>query len=159
MLLCIFANVWCRLPALRKLYVSLSPLNLPGSRLIHLPPGESALYEDLVAYLVTESDTFISYPCINSLYLWSGKQPPTHLNCTVWVLFTHSQQEEILAAVRQARRPRIVLVSDAMRELQREPASRDQIAPLIRCVSEECEEVKRFGPVSVMAPKQSVKAL
>ncbi|HWN97144.1 MAG TPA: hypothetical protein VNT99_19090 [Methylomirabilota bacterium] len=156
-LLYIFANVWCQLPATRRLYASLAPLNLPGSQQVRVQPEAAALFQEMASYLETESDAFITYPCFNSFYFWTGQRPPTQLNGTGWLQFNHAQQEQILAALQQARRPRIVLPTALARRWETEGAP--FVAPLVQCMFQQCQEVKRIGPYSVFAPKPPGKVL
>ena len=71
------------------------------------------MYRELARYLERECDTFVTYPGFNSLYFWTGKRPPTHLNSTGWGQLSHPQQERILASLRQAQRPLLVVVAAA----------------------------------------------
>jgi hypothetical protein len=159
LLLYAFVNVWCELPIIRRVYASLPTLDLPGSRIIRVPPDAKEFYHKLVAYLETDSDTFISIPCLNSLYFWTNKRPPTQLNGSGWYQFNHEQQEKILAALRKHSRAKIVVPGDLRRNLPTYWYTPEQISPLLKCLSEECEEVNRIGPLIVFAPKSSASAL
>ncbi len=56
-----------------------------------------------------ESDAFTTIPGLNSLYFWTGQDPPTYYNSTEIVWANEQEQAEILAALRKFRRPRIVI--------------------------------------------------
>jgi len=150
-LLCIFNNVWCKLPSVRAEYASLPSLDLPGSRYVHMDAETTEMYRALSRYLEAECDTFVTYPGINSLYFWTGKRPPTHLNSTGWGPLSHPQQEKILAALRQSRRPMLVIVAAAAQGWSNYVPP--QISPLVRCFREDYREVKRLGRFIILVPK------
>jgi hypothetical protein len=150
-LIFLFANVWCRLPDVRREYAKLRPLDLPGSSRVHMDDESVEMYRALSQYLAAESGTFVTYPGINSLYLWTGKRPPTQLNSTGWGQLSHAQQEHILASLTKAERPKIAVV-EAMMEGWASPAY-DPIRPLIRYVTEDCRPLKRIGRFVIFEPK------
>src|SRR5260221_171635 len=150
-LLLVFMNVWCKLPSARQEYASLPSLDLPGSRYVHMDIETTEMYRALARYLETECDTFVTYPGINSLYFWTGKRPPTHLNSTGWGPLSHAQQEQILATLRQSPRPMLVIVAAAAQGWSNYIPP--QISPLVRCVREDYREVKRLGRFIILVPK------
>ena len=150
-----FANVWCDWPGVRRAYAAAAPLNLPGSRSVRMHPGAALLFQDLTAYLRAESDGFISYPCLNSLYFWTEQRPPTLLNGSGWLQFDHAQQRQILDALLARSRPRLVLRTDMVNGwAQGAPL---HLRPLVECVMQQCEPVRRMGPYTIFAPKAETK--
>jgi hypothetical protein len=149
-LLCLFASVRCHLPQVRAEYGRLLPLDLPGSRRVRFDAETTEMYRALSAYLRTECDTFVTYPGIHSLYFWTGKRSPTHLNSTGWGQLTHIQQQHILASLRKVQRPMLVVVAAQARGWSSQPPP--QIAPLIHCVLEECHEAARIGRFIIYIP-------
>jgi len=149
----LFAILTHRLAQVRREYASLPALDLPGSRLVHMDSEIVEMYRALAKYLGTECDTFVTYPGINSLYFWSGKRPPTHLNSTGWGQLSYQQQERILASLRDSPRPMLVVVAaEAQRWASYTPAP---IAPLVRCVREDCHEVARLGRFIIFVPHKN----
>ena len=155
-LLFLFANVWCKLPQVRREYASLLPMQLTGSRLVRMDEEQTSMYQQLSGYLATECDTFVCYPGINSLYFWSGKQPPTQINSTGWGQLTHAQQRHILTSLQKASRPKMV-VTEALTQSWNEPYA-DPIRPLVRFVQEECRPIRRIGRCLIfeLKPKSEV---
>jgi hypothetical protein len=89
-------------------------LDLPGAIQLRLPPEAVASRRAVTHYLRTHGDTFIATPtgCC-SFYLWTEIEPPTTYNTTYWtVLLTHEQQQEVIARLKSADRP-LVLVDHA----------------------------------------------
>jgi hypothetical protein len=69
--------VQLRLEPIRRWHEELSPLDLPGAQLVRLPANPADDLRSLVEILRTHADTFMTYPGFNSLYFWTGKNPPT----------------------------------------------------------------------------------
>jgi hypothetical protein len=119
--------------------------------------GESTqMYRALSDFLDARCDTFVTYPGINSLYFWTGKQPPTHLNSTGWGQLSFAQQEKILRALFQSPRPVLAVVAAAVDSWSIDAPP--QIAPLIRCVREDCRELTRIGRFVIFVPKKDPNA-
>jgi hypothetical protein len=142
-LLFVFANVWSKLPEVRREYARLLPIKLPGSRWVRMNEEQTTMNQALAAYLASECDTFVSYPGINSLYFWAGKEPPTQINSTGWGQLSFAQQEKILGSLRRAERPRLV-VTEALMQGWNTPYA-DPIRPLVRFVHDECRPIQRIG--------------
>ena len=54
-------------------------LGFPGAQRVRLPERQVAVYRLLVATLRDDCDTFLATTGSNSLYLWTGKEPPNRL--------------------------------------------------------------------------------
>ena len=88
----------------RQVYLSQTPLDLPGASRIRMAPDEVAVFQWLVRQLKQHCDTFVGYPGIPSLYFWTGKPmpgplqtPPGPLNADAWtLLLTPAQQQSIV---------------------------------------------------------------
>ena len=82
--------------AFRVAYQAGTPLGLPGAEAIRVTPEQAAVYRRLTR-LVGPCQTFVTLPGLNSLYLFSRREPPTMWNTTSWMsLLTEAQQAEIV---------------------------------------------------------------
>jgi hypothetical protein len=151
-LLYLFAMVWCPPHLWRRTYANLTPLALPGAQAIRMEAEGAQLYQRLTEYLRTESDTFVTYPGVNSLYFWTGRRPPTQLNSTGWGQLTPAQQAHILHALTQARRPLLVVHEYVTQGWQDPKRPATPIDTLIAFVNHRCEEVTRIGPYIFYRP-------
>jgi hypothetical protein len=141
-LLYLFAAEWCNPLAAWRYYASVPKLGLPGAGHLRLPAEQVNIYQDVTQYLKAESDTFTTIS-LNSFYFWTGKTPPTYFNIAEVSLLNEAQQDQVIAALRKARRPLIVLNTDA---------SYDSAGhgPLRELIEHECHEVKRFGNFRIL---------
>jgi hypothetical protein len=77
-----------------QIYRSNPPLGLPGTSLIHLPLEETQRLRDLTKFLRANSDTFITFPGLNSFYLWTGKEPPIGLTASNWMFVVDDRSQD-----------------------------------------------------------------
>jgi hypothetical protein len=85
---------------------ALTPLDLPGAGSILVSPRDAARLQWVVANLRAHCDTFVSKPGLDSLYFWTGLNPPTGLNTGPWMtLLDAGQQERVVAALSSHSRP------------------------------------------------------
>lgn len=79
---------------LEAAYRQAMPLGLPGAERIRVPAEQAALYRFLAGALATRCRTFVTQPGLYSLHLFTGMDPPTRLNATVWMLLLSDAQQE-----------------------------------------------------------------
>jgi hypothetical protein len=73
------------------------PFGLPGAESIRVPVEQATLYRLLVGTLRARCRTFVTQPGLNSFYLFTGMEPPTRRNTTIWMLLlSDAQQEQIV---------------------------------------------------------------
>jgi hypothetical protein len=138
----------------------LPSLDLAGASRLRLPEETVAMERWTVEQLRERADTFLCLPSgHNSLYLWSGIEPPTGFNTTVWQdLLSDQRQREIIDAV--SARQRVCVVVD-----HNEPASLRTHGPLLDFVRENFEPVAVRGsreiwqrrPAALVDPPRPVK--
>jgi len=145
----LFAFSWCNPFAAWQYYSQMEPLGIRGATLVRLPHYQAGELRELSAYLRSHGETFFSYPGMNSLYFWAGKQPPTWFNAGDWmVLLNEQQQNEILAALQRAEHPLVVVNEPGIRYWERGPVAEEK--PLVRFIREKCHEVNRIGAYHIL---------
>lgn len=104
------AGLIARVGYLPRLYLELEPLGLPGTNAIRTRGEEVERWHWLTAQLAARADTFVFFPFTwNSLYLWTGLEPPTGLNFTDWPgVLSHAEQARVIAALETFDRPYVV---------------------------------------------------
>ena len=120
------------------------PLNLAGAERLRLPRELVAREQWIVAQLQARADTFL---CLqsghNSLYLWSGLEPPTGWNATLWQdLLSDEQQEQIVCSLNN--RHRVCVVVD-----NAEPSPKRPNGVLARYLRENFVPATRNGSTEV----------
>jgi hypothetical protein len=95
----------------RREYRSSFPLGLPGAARIRLPEETANSLGRLVRNLRSQCDTFVSFPGMNSLYLWARMEPPTAYNATFWPNMLDGVEQHAVARSIDAK-PRACFVVD-----------------------------------------------
>lgn len=94
-------------------FVADQPLGLPGAGLVRVPAQQGSDLRALVSAIDQHCSSFIAYPAMSSLYVWTGhnQAPPEQLYVSSWMFFLDSAQQESL--VRQLQdRPRLCVVKN-----------------------------------------------
>ena len=87
------------------------PLGLPGAQLMRMPADRAADLRSIVTALDQRCATFITYPGMNSFYIWTGTKPPTEVRSELWMItFDASKQQSLVD--RLARLPGLCVVKD-----------------------------------------------
>jgi hypothetical protein len=129
-------------------------LPFPGANDLHLPVEEAEGYERMVELLhLHRCSTFIGYPNIDSLYLWSQIDPPRPSPPGAWMLaLDEGEQRRILRQMRATPRPCVV---------RNPPVAENWLAnrgrpetPLVRYIFDDFEVVDTNGPFEFMLPKR-----
>jgi len=156
----IFALNSILLPAATNavLYRDQPKLPLPGAGLMHLPAPAVETYTELVDLLHRHHcSTFIGYPTVNSLYLWSGLEAPAPQVPNGWMYgLNESQQRRAVGELRASGRP-CAIRNDELAEsyLHGEPPP-DR--PLVNYVLDDFRPVAQIGAFEFMLPKRSATA-
>ena len=89
-------SAYAPLRAAMASYEARVPLGFPGTERIHVAAADAKVYQWLVGELGTRCTSFITMPGLNSLYLFSGIDPPTRQNVGAWpTLFDIAKQRMI----------------------------------------------------------------
>jgi hypothetical protein len=89
---------------------ALTPLRLPGARLLRMERDQAARYRWLARTLRTRTDTFVfAEHARDSFYFWTRLPPPTALNPTNWPrMLSAPQQQRVIGALGRDRRIGVV---------------------------------------------------
>ncbi|MBC8351834.1 MAG: hypothetical protein H8E66_07585 [Planctomycetes bacterium] len=136
----LLATMFCRGAYLWIERERMPSMDLDGASRLNLPQELVATERWTVEQLRKRADTFVCLPSgHNSLYLWTGIEPPTGSNATVWQdLLSDDQQREIVAALDA--RERVCIVVE-----QSEPPSLRTDGPLLDYILANFEAVSTYG--------------
>jgi hypothetical protein len=132
-------------------------LPLPGAELMRLPAPTVETYTEVVGLLQQHHcTTFVGYPNVNSLYLWSGIEAPAPSIPNAWMYGTSdSQQQQVVEELRASPRPCVIkneeLAAPYLKGLP-PPA-----APLVEYVLDEFEAVASVGAFEFELPKSAAR--
>jgi hypothetical protein len=136
-------------------YHNLPSLKLPGAELMHLGDAQVESYEALVELLhKNHCSTFVGWPTVNSLYLWSGLEPPRPSVPNAWFrAASESQQQLAVEELRASRRPCAILNEElaGLYLAGQEPPQ----SPLVKYFKDEFEPIEIVGPFEFELPKPS----
>lgn len=140
------------------LYRDLEPLRLRGASAMRMQPGNVETFTELVDLLHRHRcTTFIGYPNFNSLYLWSGIEPPTPVAPGAWIKALNTEyQLKAVEELRASPRP-CAIRNDELAEkwlLGTPPPDR----PLVNYVQNDFETVAEVGSFEFALPTGSRSA-
>ncbi len=129
-------------------------LPFPGATAMRLPEEQVQAYEAMVNALHEHGCTdFVGYPNIDSLYLWSGIEPPPPDAPGVWLEALDSEkQQRIVDELRAAKKP-CAIRSEARAALWLSGRPAPPQRPLVRYVFEDFRPVLTAGEFEFMLPK------
>jgi hypothetical protein len=154
-LLYLFVIKWCTPLAHWRFYATAPSLGLPGARYVRLGKFQSHYYRNIAEYLRNECDTFVVIPGLNSMYFWTGKKPPTYATVSGESIFpSEPRQVQMLDAMRQAKRPVVLITEQSLREAVGSGALAH--SPLGCFLKGECQDVGGVMNFRVLAPLKSV---
>lgn len=135
-------------------YEESTALPFAGAGDVHLLPEQVEEYVRAVAFIKDNCSTFIGYPNVDSLYLWSGVTPPRPSAPGAWVAALDDKgQARILAQLRASPRP-CVLRNEKVASMwlaSTEPPD----TPLARYIAEDFETVEQVGQFELELPKRA----
>ena len=136
------------------LYREREPLPFAGAGYVRPDPVAGEEYAGVVDFLErNRCSTFIGYPNIDSLYLWSDIRPPRPSPPGVWILALEADdQNRVLAQMRATPRPCVIrneTVAQAWLNGRPHPDT-----PLVHYIFEEFETVGQVGQFELRLPKR-----
>jgi hypothetical protein len=152
----IFAITTLVLPAGARIvqYNENEKLDLPGAGLMRLPAETTETYEQLVGLLRgNDCTTFIGFPGIGSMYLWSGLPSPAPQPPNGWFYaLDDDQQRQAVAQLSASPRPCAIRNQELADPYLRGVAPPD--TPLVRYVSERFRPAAEVGAYELLLPKR-----
>ena len=126
-----------------------------GADLLHLPPSQGEEFVQLVDLLhENHCTTFIGFPDVNSLYLFSGIEPPKPNSPGAWpILLPLDQQQRVVDQMKASPRP-CAIRNDRLADtawLHGTPP--DESDPLIGYIFNDFETVATVGEFEFQLPK------
>lgn len=137
------------------LYDEQVSLDLPGAGRLHIPAPQAEAYEDVVGWLHQyRCSTFVGYPSINSLYLWSGLEAPKPQLPGPWILLLDDPtQQRVVDELRASARP--CAIRDEMVAGLWLAGKPMPDAPLVNYIQREFEPVQEVGEFQFLLPKRA----
>lgn len=137
-------------------YRNETPLPFPGATAMRLPAEQVEAYEAMVNALHEHGCTdFIGYPNIDSLYLWSGIEPPPPDAPGVWLeALDREKQQRIVDELRASKKP-CAIRSEARAALWLSGRPAPPQRPLVRYIFGDFKPVLTVGEFEFMLPKPS----
>lgn len=128
-------------------------LPFPDAGLMRLGAEQAGEYERLVALLhANRCTSFIGYPNVNSLYLWSGIEPPRPSAPGAWITaLDNAEQRPIVARLRASPRP-CAIRSEGLAAAWLNGKPRPE-TPLVDYVFDQFQPVEQFGEFEFLLPR------
>jgi hypothetical protein len=132
-------------------------LPFPGATQLRLPTEEAEAYEKIVALLHRHRcTTFVGYPNVDSLYLWSGIEAPPPAAPGAWIKALDAErQQRVVDEVRSSPRPCAIRSQDRAEGWLAGGAPPD--TPLVRYILDDFEPVASAKDIQFMLPKDGAQ--
>ncbi len=140
------------------LYRDQAKLALPGAELMRLPASSAETYAELVDLLHRHRcSTFVGYPSVNSLYLWSGLEAPAPQLPNAWMYaLSGAQQQRVVNELRASPRPCAIKNEELAGPYLKGLPPPD--TPLVNYVLNDFRTTNTVGPFEFMLPRASAIA-
>jgi hypothetical protein len=133
-------------------FTSGAPLRLPGAESIRLPAQQASQLRRLVAEINRDCSSLVTFPGMNSFYIWTAQDPPTTARLEIWWLMLDGNEQE--SVVQQlAGKPRLCAVKnqqiiDKWAEGRSVPRR-----PLVDYIEGNFVETGSFGDYQLLVPR------
>ena len=133
-----------------------SKLDLPGARMLHIAQPQNEEYARLVGLMREHRCTaFVGFPNLDSLYIWSGIEPPKPNPPGAWpIVLPLDQQQRVVDQMRASPRP-CAMRNDGLAEgawLHGTPP--DESDPLVNYIFNDLEQVAEVGEFKFLVAKR-----
>jgi hypothetical protein len=137
------------------LYRDQQKLRLPGAGLMRLQPEQAETYVELADLLRRNGcTTFVGFPAIDSLYLWSGLEAPAPQTPNGWMYaLSDAQQQRAVDGFRASRRPCAIRNEELAASYLKGAPPPD--SPLVNYVFDDFEPAQTVGSFEFLLPKRS----
>ena len=127
-----------------------------GAHRMHLAPPQGEEYAELVDLLHQHRcSVFIGYPNIDSLYLFSGIEPPKPSPPGAWVIvLPNDQQQRVVDEMKASPRP-CAFRKDSIAEAWLHGTPVDERDPLVNYIFNDFRTVSTVGEFQFMVPKSA----
>jgi hypothetical protein len=137
----------------RAAYRGNPTLNLPGAEMLHIAGARE--YIELVDFIHKHHCTaFIGFPNIDSLYLWSGVEPPKPNPPGAWpIILPLDQQQRVVDQMRASPRPCAMRNEGLAQGAWLHGTPPDESDPLVNYIFNEFRVVGEAGEYEFMVAK------
>jgi hypothetical protein len=146
--------------AVWKNYLDLTPLQLPGARLVRIDAPHAHELRLLTRVVKANCDTFFSLPGLDSLYIYSALPTPTGQLANWAGDLTNHQEREVVAELShlEATGKRVCIVRDLNSPFYKWNPGSEANRPIGRLIGQYRHIVAMFGPTapSLVLPRFSV---
>lgn len=151
LLLAVAYLFWAGIPGMSARYKAARPLRLPGAKRLRLDSETVAALRWMTERLREEAGVFVTLPGYNSLYFWTGIEPPAGYNVTAWPsLLTAEEQQQTVDALRQAENACALVHRDEAERLVREAERKTGLPraafPLVHELEANYVTIETYGP-------------
>jgi hypothetical protein len=92
-------------------FISHTPSGLPGAESVRMPARQVTQLRQLVAAIDRGCSSFVTFPGMNSLYIWTGQEPPSDLRYGVWWLIPDAADQQAIVKKLEGQ-PRLCVVKN-----------------------------------------------
>src|SRR4029077_84142 len=92
-------------------FISNTPSGLRGAESVRMPAQQATQLRQLVAAIDSGCSSFVTFPGMNSLYIWTGQESPSDLRYGVWWLIPDAADQQAIVKKLEGQ-PRLCVVKN-----------------------------------------------
>lgn len=132
-----------------QLFQSETPLALPGSQALRLNRAQAVDLRSLVAAIDRQCSSFITFPGMDSLYVWTDQEPPSDMRYGLWWLSLDSSHQETIVQQLQNRSRLCVVKNQSVNDFWAEGRPIPQ-RPLVTFIDQSFVDAGSFGDYQLL---------
>jgi hypothetical protein len=132
-----------------QLFQSETPLALPGSQALRLNRAQGVDLRSLVAAIDRQCSSFITFPGMDSLYVWTDQEPPSDMRYGLWWLSLDSSHQETIVQQLQNRSRLCVVKNQSVNDFWAEGRPIPQ-RPLVTFIDQSFVDAGSFGDYQLL---------